>query len=319
MTDDYPYASPPGARTWQADWPPAYVPATHPAIALPLALIVAGVMLVLSGGNALMVPAIESIQGPGPGVLVGLSFVMAMAGSIGAQAALVTILVVFGTGALWQRLLWHWGLAFLGVSSWCLGFVMTQLSAIDWQDFYTAMLALPLVALASQALPWVLRTYGRWRIEMLPASTVAATSETPFLTSHERRVTIRDFLVGTVLVGVPLAAARLGKPDGVSDAEYWMILLSICGASAAVVVIGGLPTVYFVLGLRDWRAGLAGSLAVAAAVATMFAVVLIYLPGGGPTGIERIAMAIALVGGFAGPLAGTLLLARMYGYRLVRI
>jgi len=318
MSGDYPYASPPDAKTWQADWPPAYAPSAEPAFVPPLALIVAGIMLVLSSGNVLMVPIVDSIAPWKLGTL-GIAWVMAIAGSIGAQGALLTILVGFGTGAFWQRLCWHWSLAAMALAAWCAGFAMVEW---DWlssnflsHEFLTAVCALPLLAVCSQAAPWLLRVYSRWRIGMSYAPGSEGESPRP---AAEPRLSIRDVLAGTVVTAVSLAAARFGKPPHVADAEYWAIVLSICGAAAVVIVIGGLPIVYLVLGTRCWRQGIGGAVAIGIVAATALAVAFVYAPGAGPTGIQRIAMAVALVSGFLAPLAGTLFMARMYGYRLVR-
>ena len=323
MSGDYPYASPPDAKTWQADWPREYAPPAEPAFVPTLALIVAGIMLVLSSGNVLMVPIADSL-GPWRLGTLGIAWVMSIAGSIGAQAALLTILVGFGTGKLWQRLCWHWTLAAMAGAAWCLGFAMVEWnwissSRFDGQELLTAVCAMPLLAACCQAAPWLLRAYSRWRIQRLPADalSVEKPGHSPFVESADSRLTIRDVLAGTVVAAVSLAAARLGKPPLVGDAEYWAVVLSLCGAAAVVVAVGALPIVYLVLGTRCWRRGGAGVLVIAVTAATTIAGILLCVPGG-PTGIEKIAMAVSLVGGFVGPLAGTLLLARMYGYRLVR-
>ena len=290
---------------------------TVPAFAPPLALLVAGVMLILTAGNVMLMPLGDSIRPGQAGFLPGMTIMLACAGSIGAQAALLTILLTLGDAPLWQRLLWHWGLAAMAVAAWCLGYVMVE--PIYWREFLTCLLALPLVSLACQGTLWLLRIYFRWRIEQHSVKLDAGgpPSQIPFRASAPERIGIRDFLSGTVLVAVTMAAARLGKPLRVGDGEYWGIMLGVSGAAAIVIIMAVLPVLYLLLGVTQVRWGVPIALALAAAYLAVFACVLILVPGG-PSGIEKIVIPIALFSGFGGVLGGTFGLMRWYGYRLVR-
>jgi hypothetical protein len=329
MTDhDYPYAPRPEAKTWQPEWPIPRATVEVPVYAPPLALIVAGVMLILTSGNFMLMPIAKSINPSQAGFLLGICCLVTICGSLGAQAALLTILMTFGAGPLWQRLLWHWGLAAMALAAWCLGFAIVDWNWIsssnfDSREFVSAVCALPLIALACQSFPWFLRIYFRCRIECLPARAASASGlplETPFLprpANSSERITIRDFLLGTVLVAVTMAVVRLGKPASVGDAEFWGVMSGISAAAVGLTVLGTLPICCLVLAVRELRFALCGVLAIGAAAVTIMACLLLFVPGG-PTGMEKSLIAVALVGGFIGVLAGTLGLARWYGYRLVR-
>ena len=315
--DDYPYRSPPDAKTWQPGSPFAVGPATQPVLIPPfmpsLAVIIGGVMLILATGNTLQVPIAAHIDGPGTTTfLPGLFCVLAIAGSIAAQASLLAILMVYGAGPLWRRLLWHWGLALIAVLGWCVGFTLIfagRRGATDAQTFVAVVLGLPLIALACQAPHWLLRIYFQWRIEGPQPEAIA---------QPLRPLAIRDFLIGTVVVGLTMASVRLGKPAQVDDAVYW-IAWSIGGAAAAVsTLLLALPALAFVLGPRDWRRSVAGVALLAVLTMIVLSALLIYLPpAGGPSNRLRIYFVVSFVCGLLGTLAGTLGLARSYGYRLM--
>lgn len=316
--DDYPYRSPPEAKAWQPEWPLAGPSAGQPVLLPPflpsLPLVVAGVMLVLSVGNTLLVPIGDALQGPGtPGFLPGVFCMLALAGSIGAQASLLAILVVYGGGPLWQRWVWHWGLAAIALIAWCAGYTLAfsnqNWAGIDGEVFLAAVTGLPLLALACQAPHWLLRIYFRWRIQ---------SSEESFAAEPPRPLAIRDFLAGTVIVALTMAAIRLGKPTSIDDMAYWAGWSIGSGAAAAMTLAMIVPVLVFMLGLRDWRWGAMGAVLVAAIASATLAAGLIYLPPpGGPSYRLRTFFAVALVTGFVGTLAGTLGLLRWYGFRLV--
>jgi hypothetical protein len=315
--DDYPYRSPPDAKTWQPQWPPDTSPATPPvlipAFALSLAVPIGGVMLVLSLGNALLVPLGALLDGPGtPGFLPGSFCMFALAGSIGAQAALLAILAVFGSGPLWRRLAWHWGLAAIALFAWSVGYTVEYADLRGWgmdgEIYLAAVLGLPLVALSCQAPLWLLRIYFDWRIH---------SSDQAFATEPPRPLAIRDFLAGTVLVALTMTANRLGKPDPIADLVYWTGWSIGSVAAAAITLAVVVPVLVFMLGLRDWRLGALGTLLAAAIMSATLAIgVICLVPSGGPSPKLWTFFSVALTSGVVGTLAATLGLLRWYGFRL---
>jgi hypothetical protein len=323
---DYPYASPPGTRAWQpphqpwdkypapilADSPdlPDEVPLFPPA----LAFIIAAVVGTLALGNITMGPVAHVLR-PGPGFAVGLAYLISVLGSIGTQAAVLTILLVFAAWPIWLRLAWHWMLALAALSTWCIGFAIAE---ADWvfarsnfpQDELLVLLTgLPLVSLACQAPMWLFRLYFGWRIER-PGD--------PW-TGARRRLAISDFVVGTILVAVTMAIVRLGKPAGTEETDYFFGWSIGFAAAALISLACVMPIVYLTLGVRRaaWGAvGVAGMIAGAIAVSSTALMTLTRYTSG-PSDREILLMMSSLAVSSAGLLAATLWIARASGYRLV--
>jgi hypothetical protein len=251
---------------------------------------------------------------PGPAFSVGLAYLCLVAGSIVGQAALLSVFAVWGPGKIWQRLAWHWALALVAFSAWTFGFAAALASEFrspaDYPDeeLFAALLGLPLVALCLQALPLVFRVYLHWRIECRAEETAAIA----------RPLSIRDLLAWTVLVAVTAALVRSGKPANLSEAMYWNIWGIVGTVAVAVSLLFTLPMVYLMLGTRGGRWGAAGVAAIAAGAATIASIILMAFGpyGPGPSDKEIILMTTSLAAGFTLTLAGTLWIARRYGYRL---
>jgi hypothetical protein len=174
-------------------------------------------------------------------------------------------------------------------------------------DLFVSLCALPLVALACQALPWLFRLYASWRI-VPPGQIAADTSNRP--------LAIRDFLIGTVLVALTLSAVRFGKPTGVVEAEYWAAW-GIAGAVlVAVSLLGGLLILYAMLALWNWRWSVLEVAAIWVTATVCLTVVAILLTPGGPSDRLKAFISAALVFGYVASVSGTLGLVRWYGYRL---
>ena len=324
--DDYPYASPPGARIWQPEMPavrpgePLVIGApgklaNEPELGLlPLAAIVGVVVAIAAVGNGTMLPVAELIRPGGMGFIFVLSYVCLVAGSMGGQAAVLTVLLVWGAGPLWMRLVCHWGLALLAFSAWLFGFLVASISrfgsaGFPGEELLAAVLGLPLVALACQLAPWLVKLYFRWRIE-LPDQT------------HEpaavQQLSIRDIFLGTVLVAVTMAAVRVGKPANAEEGIYWAGWGIGSASAAGISLLCLVPMVYLTLGVRQARWGAVGVAAIAGTVAATASGILMWINlGGGPSNKEIILMMVSLAAGFTLTLCGTLWIARKYGYRLV--
>jgi len=325
---DYPYASPPGTQIWQPPHVPwekdgsphlpiaAELPDDLPLFPPALAFIVAAVAGTLALGNVTMGPVAHALR-PGPGFAFTLSYFMAVLGSIGTQAAVLTILIVFAAWPLWLRLAWHWVLAFAALSLWCIGFAIAE---ADWvfsssnfpeDELLVMVTGLPLVSLACQAPMWLFRLYFGWRIER-PGDPWAGA---------RRQLGISDFVVGTILVAVTMTFVRLGKPSTANEASYFLGWSIGFGAAALISLTCVMPIIYFTLGVRrTWwgAAGVAGMIAGAIVVSyTALTTLTRYTSGGGPSDREILLMMTSLAVSSAGLLAATLWIARGCGYRLV--
>jgi hypothetical protein len=323
MNDDYPYRSPSGTRLWQPGPLPARtadapvlataveLPADSPLLPRKLLVIVAVAIVIASVFNMSMVPVSRFIE-PGPGFAFGLAYLSLVLGSLGGQAAVLTVLVVWGSGPLWLRLVWHWGLALVAFTAWAVGFVVglsdRGLPYNSDEGLRMALFGLPLVALACQLAPWLMKVYFRWRIELEDEA------EQP---AAVHLLSIRDMLVGTIVVAVAMAAVRFGKPRDFPEGYYWIFWGIGSAAAAGISLVCLVPIVYLTLGVRGTRWGLAGVVAIAASVAAAASGVLMWVQPPGPSDKEVILIMTSIAAGFTLTLAGTLWIARAYGYRLV--
>lgn len=323
--DDYPYASPPGARIWQPELPAARPDeplvvgvagkqANEPEVGLlPLAVIVGVVVAIAAVGNGTMVPVAESIRPGGMGFIFVLSYVCLVAGSMGGQAAILTVLLVWGAGPLWLRMAWHWGLVLVAFSAWVFGFLVALMdqfgrTGFPAEELLAAVLGLPLIALACQLAPWLVKLYFQWRIE-LPDQTHE--------TAAAQQLSIRDIFLGTVLVAVTMAAVRVGKPANAEEWIYWTGWGIGSASAAGISLLCLVPMVYLTLGVRQARWGAVGVVAITLSVAAIASGILMWINPGGPSDKEIILMMVSVAAGFTLTLCGTLWIARKYGYRLV--
>jgi hypothetical protein len=321
--DEYPYRSPADAQTWQPAWPSAAPLAAEAVAAEALAAepepdrtlgwIIAVALAVLAGGNLAMLPTAELLAPPiRPGFLfsLGISFVCFAAGSIVGQGALLAILVVWGSGPLWQRLAWQAALMGLGFWAWGLGYsYVVRDRVLAWDEGeLAAVLCLPFLVLSCQAVPWFLRLFLQWRIErefQSPPTTASLRAE---------RLSIRDYLVGTVLVAVTLHLVRAGKPTSMPEASYWSLWLTIGLVLAVLGLIAVAPIVYFTLGTRRASWGVVGVLTLTGLAC---APAIHFLRGVPLPPVPLIFAIPALIGGITLPVAVPLWIARRHGYRLV--
>jgi hypothetical protein len=320
--ENYPYASPPGTRVWQPALLPSHSnaePLIATAASLPadplcwprLAGIVAVAIAIASVANATMAPVMTAMR-PGSGFAPGLAYLSLVLGSIAGQAAVLTVLAVWASGPLWLRLVWHWGLMLLAFAAWTFGFVVALISenqTFPDEEFRIALLGLPLVALAFQAVPWLFKLYLGWRI---------VHDEENWESATDQQLSIRDMFLATVVVAISMAAVRLGKPANVEEGIYWAAW-GIGGAVAsAISLVCLVPMVYLMLGVRDVRWGVLGVVAMATSWAALAAVILMWLQFSGPSDKEIMLITASIAAGFTLTLAGMLRIARASGYRLVR-
>jgi MFS family permease len=325
--DDYPYATRADAKLWQAAGEGAALAVSRPLREQlqqeetdpglwKLTFTIAIALLVAAVGNGLLAPVAELIE-PGPGFAVGISFLLASVGSIGAQAALLAILAVWGAGPLWVRQIWHWGLAFTAYSAWLLGLLITFADQFgnpysDLEEVTRViLLGLPAMALAVQLAVWPAKIYLYWRI--VPTTRGDAPDEPGPPPADQ--FSIRDMIVATLVVAASLGALRFGKPENTSEADYWLAWGIACGSAACGSVLVVL-LVYLTLGVRRVWLGALGVTATLGSLAGIASAVLIWIAIPGPTSNEIILMMTSVVCGFAFVAAGTLWVARSLGYRL---
>jgi hypothetical protein len=238
-----------------------------------------------------------------------MSFICFAAGSIVGQSALLAIFVVWVSGPLWQRVAWDAFLLWLAFTAWGLGVCAVGWREVTaWRDGAIAFTScLPLLLLFCQAVPWIFRLFLHWRIELpseIPGSIAMSRAE---------RLSIRDYMVGTVLVAVAMAMARAGKPASMPEANYWSLWITIGLVLVALSLIAVVPIVHFTLGVRRVPWGVAGVLALTAVASAP----VIYVLRGVPLPPVPLICAIpALIGGFTLTVAVPLWIARRFGYRL---
>ncbi len=328
--EDYPYATRADAKLWQADGEGSALAVSKPLREQlqkeetdpglwKLTFTIAIALLVAAIGNGLLAPAADLIE-PGPGFAVGLSFLLATLGSIGAQAALLAILAVWGAGSLWVRLIWHWGLAYTAYSAWLLGYLIAFADDFKYSNSSDDMgpmilLGLPALALAVQLAAWGAKFYLYWRIVPTTRGEAPHEADPPPVDQFS----IRDMIVATLIVAASLGALRMGKPEDTPEAQYWLAWGIACGSAACGSVLVVL-LVYLTLGVHRVWIGALGVLAALGSLAGIASAALIWISYGlampGPSNNEIILMMTSAVCGFAFVGAGTLWVARSLGYRL---
>lgn len=116
MNSDYPYRSPPGSKDWLPDlsalghMPVEAMDEEQPwtdspqlPSAPPLTTILTAALLLCMPANAIIVPLSEAVRPPSGWTHA----VLAIAGLMVAQAGLLSILAVWGSGPWWMRLALH--------------------------------------------------------------------------------------------------------------------------------------------------------------------------------------------------------------------
>jgi len=309
MNDDYPYRSPPDAKAWQPEWPPASPRAAEAEPEWMLGAIVAVSLAILAYGNLAILPVVYLLNATHPGFVLGGAILFFTAGSIVGQSALQAILVVWGGGPLWQRLAWHLVLIELAFLPWGLVYYFAAWhDATAWKHGIMVALGLPLLLLFCQAVPWFFRLFLHWRIEFFPRSS------RPTASLFAERLSIRDYMVGTVLVAATIAMVRAGKPASMPDPNYWSLWFTIGLVLAALSLVAVVPIVYFTLGMRRAWWGVVGVLTLTglACVPAIWLLRGVSLPP-----MPNMVAIPALIGGFTLTVAVPLWIARRYGYRLL--
>jgi hypothetical protein len=296
---EYPYAARPPVS-------PAARPATSakpitPAATWPspgptwLPLIGAGVVFVLA--NFFVVPFIEWIDDE--------SFlVFWCVGVMLAEGFVLAAWLVWGDRPFLQRLLVHWVAAAVLGAVWLLGAIATEgFRDGDIRDILEVIpFSLPLFSLAIQLPLWIARYYFGWRLVDTCADRPAA-----------KPMGTRDLMLGTVIVAVSLALARLA--EGMDDSsEGWLIWAILAPSIAGISLVSVLPVAVWLLRMRNPALGLI-CIPVQTTIAILVTVTIIAV-NEPSIRLEEVFFIATTIVGFAAALTAAALAARVASFRL---
>ena len=238
----------------------------------------------------------------------GVVFFVSLAlGVYAAELGALTLWLVWGPDTFLWRLTMHSTAAFGLYVAWALGFgaaFATDAPPGGIQQVWGWVLCgLPLISLAAQLPLWPLRIYFGWKVER--EST--AVKPQPLL--------IRDFLAGTVVTSVSLAALRLMPEDFQRDPDFGIAWGVGTFATLGISAISLLPAIVFVLRFKETPAAAGAWFGYVAGMWMATLAVVSILGGSGPPEDIVFAMIVAF-GSFATAIFGVLFIARLRGYRL---
>lgn len=177
-----------------------------------------------------------------------------------------------------------WATAICLWTIWALGFLVRKhlgrqtTGDVLISELRFGALALPLAALAMQALLWYLRLYRGWQLVAIESRESSA-----------RPLSIRDYMIGTGIVAFSISAARLAVKSSQLDNEYWAGWSIFCASAAGISLVSVAPAMLLMFGCHDWRFGW-GVLVLYGAVASSVIIALIEigvpLLQSGPAGLD---------------------------------
>jgi hypothetical protein len=181
--------------------------------------------------DGLMVPVFSLLEAA-PSVVIPIA--LGMVGCVIAQGNLLAAWLAWGDAPILRRLLTHWKIAAGLYLIWLVGFGM----ALGWNGIppliaATVALGVPLVSLGAQFPLWLARQLFGWRLVREHAD-VAPTGERP--------LTIRDLMLGTVVVAATLALARLApSPDGKDLWIPWGVAVTVASVISSIALLPAGP------------------------------------------------------------------------------
>ena len=292
---EYPYATRPAARL-----PDEHFGPTIPWPLNPTWFALIGVAAVFVAANLFLTPLIEVFDDDLPGAV--LSF--GNAGIVFAECFVLAAWLAWGGGSFLWRLAIHWtaALALGGVS--LIGAMVTAgASGGDIRDVLEVVpFSLPLFSLAIQLPLWIARFYFGWRL-------VDRCSDA----EPVRPLGTRDFMLGTVIVAVSLALARLA--EGMDrNSDGWVAWAILAPSLAGISLVSVLPVAVWMLRMKSPAIGL-----ICIPIQTMIAIVVtvtIIAMNEPRVRLEEVIIISIIVASFAAALTAAALAARAAGFRL---
>ena len=233
------------------------VSSTPPALAWTDWLPVLIVVLPLSVADVAVCPLMKAIRPQDVlSVIVYSSF-----GLILAQAGLLTGGLVFARGPFWLRMLVHWSVAFVLVSLWAGGLILSEsrhLSRVG-SEVWTALSSFPALSLGLQLPLWGVRYGFGWSWNSTESTT--------------RRLSISDLLIATAVVAGTLAISRLSPVS----AQQWITVGMFGAAGIGASLVGLCPLV----GIFQLRWSLRGRWGTALGIAFLLTSISLVIPASG--------------------------------------
>jgi hypothetical protein len=261
--------------------------------------------------NLVAVPVERAIDSPrSPWDL----FIACGLGLIGSQMFVLSAALVWSNHPFLPRLGVLWLAAAALYGCWFLGIELAigrdhWLRDIRMQEARAILASLPAVSLAVQAPQWLMRFYFGWTI--IDPGTGA--SGLP-----ERKMSIRDFLVGTAVAALTVAPMRLAveNPRDITPGFWagWAIAVAILATVSAFV---SLPLLYLILRGRSFlRVLIYVFLGSPAIGGTVIATIAALEPGGGGPDAWVVVVLLLAITSCVAATALPVWLARLAGYRL---
>lgn len=289
---EYPYAAR-RATSAKPIAPVAVMPAPGPTW---LALI--GMCLVFVLANVSVVPLIVWVDDD--------SFlVFWCVGVMLAEGFVLAAWLAWGDRPFWQRLLLHWVAAAVLGTVWLLGAIaMAGFRDGDIRDALEVIpFSLPLFSLAIQLPLWIARYYFGWRLVDTCADPSAA-----------RPMGTRDLMLGTVIVAVSLALARLA--EGMNDnSEGWLVWAILTPSVAGISLVSVLPVAAGLLHSKNVAIGLI-CIPIQTMVAFVVTVTIAAMSAPRSFNLRDVFFIASIIFGFAATLTASALAARAAGFRL---
>jgi hypothetical protein len=289
---EYPYAARPAAP-FQPLAPPAAGTAFGPSW---IGLIGLAALFVIV--NFSVIPLIELIDDDSF-IVVGCMGVML------AEGFVLAAWLVWGGGSFLLRLVRHWALALLLGAIWLLGALVAE-GARDRHIrdvLENVPVSLPLASLAIQIPLWIARLYFGWRLVDECADPAPA-----------RPLAIRDFMFGTVIVAVSLAAARLAEEMLRHSSEGWLMWAVLVPSLAGISLVSVLPVAVWLLRMRDLSIGLI-CVPIQTTIAILVTVIIIAMVEP-RVRLEEVLIIATIIVSFAATLSLAALAARAAGFSL---
>jgi hypothetical protein len=223
-----------------------------------------------------------------------------------AEGFVLAAWLVLGSGPFLRRFALHWAAALLLGAIGLLGAIVAEGPRDgDIRDMLENVpMSLPLASLAIQLPLWITRLYFGWRL------VDACADPAPV-----RPLAIRDLMLGTVIVAVSLASARLAEEMLRHSSEGWLLWAILVPSLAGISLVSVLPVAVWLLRMRDLSIGLVG-IPIQTTIAILVTVIIIAMSEPRIRLVEVLAIA-TIITSFAATLSLAALAARAAGFRLV--